>query len=158
MEVLKQPDVASQLSSQHKKDQAIKRNMLLITLSSLKFLLRQGLAIRGHEKIEGNLMQLLLLQVQQCSHLVQYINNKQYLSNEIVNEMIALMSNVVVRQIISKIWEAPFYSIIADEATDISQMEQLCWRSGGWIATGIHEKPLELIQVQKTYSKTLHFN
>ena len=103
MEVLKQPDVASQLSSQHKKDQAIKRNMFMITFSSLKFLLRQGLAIGGHEEIEGNLMQLLLLQAQQCSDLKQYINNKQYLSNEIVDKLISLVSNMVLRQILLEV-------------------------------------------------------
>ncbi len=71
--------------------------MLLITLSSLRFLLRQGLAIRGHEETEGNLLQILLLRAEHCSDL-KYIIDKQYLSGEILNEMIALMSNVVVRQ------------------------------------------------------------
>ena len=48
--------------------------------------------------MEGNRMQLLLLQA-----------NKS-LSNEIVNEMIALMSNVVVRQILLDIREASIYT------------------------------------------------
>lgn len=64
IELLNQPSIVAQLSTQISKDQKIRREMLLITLSSLKFLLRQGFAIRGHEEVEGNLMQLLLLQAE----------------------------------------------------------------------------------------------
>ncbi|PIK55578.1 putative zinc finger MYM-type protein 1-like [Apostichopus japonicus] len=38
-----------------------RRQMLLKQLDCLRFLLRQGLAIRGHKEIEGNLRQLLML-------------------------------------------------------------------------------------------------
>ena len=37
---------------------------LLKQLSSLKYLLRQGLAIRGHDDNEGNLVQLLKLRAE----------------------------------------------------------------------------------------------
>ena len=47
--------------SQLKQSQKMHQIMLKIQLSSLQFLLRQGLAIRGHEELEGNLFQLLLL-------------------------------------------------------------------------------------------------
>ena len=43
------PTIRSQLVSQAKKNQAENRSMLLKQLSSLKFLLRQGLAIRKHD-------------------------------------------------------------------------------------------------------------
>lgn len=35
--------------------------MLLRQLSSLKFLLHQGMAIRGHKEGDGNLVQLMML-------------------------------------------------------------------------------------------------
>ena len=41
-------NVGSMLSEAHKKDQEMRRKMLLKQLSSLKYFLRQGLAIRGH--------------------------------------------------------------------------------------------------------------
>ena len=99
---------------------------------------------------------LLLVQAQQCPDLKQYIMNKQYLSNDIVNEMIKLMSNVVVRQILSEIREATIYSIIADEATDITQKEQL-WLTIRSVDNNfrIHKDLVELIQVPKTDSETL---
>jgi len=70
----------------------VRRDNLLILFSSLKYLLRQGLAIRGHEEMNGNLMQLLLLQAKSNSALQSFINDKHYLNNEIINEMIKLMA------------------------------------------------------------------
>lgn len=43
--------------------------MLLKQLSSLRYLLRQGLALRGHDENEGNLVQLLLLRTEDCAGL-----------------------------------------------------------------------------------------
>ncbi len=74
--------------------------MLHVQLSSLRFLLRQGLAIRGHEEIEGNLMQLLLVRCEDCSDLKQWINDKKYLSSDIINEIIKNMSNSVLRRVL----------------------------------------------------------
>ena len=50
--------VASLLSASLRKEQAEHRPMLMNLLSSLKLLLRQGSAIRGHKE-EGNLYQVL---------------------------------------------------------------------------------------------------
>ena len=47
--------------SQANKNHAENRDLLMKQLSSLQFLLRQGLAIRGHKETEGNLIQLLEL-------------------------------------------------------------------------------------------------
>ena len=156
IEMLKQPSIGFQLSSQINKDQKIRRKMLLITLSSLKFLVRQGLAIRGHEEMEGNLMQLLLLQAERCPDLKRCIHDKQYLSGEIANEFIALMGNAVLRALLSEIREVNMFSLIADEASDVSDKEQLC-TTIRWVDSSfqIHETPLELINVPKTDSETL---
>ena len=156
IDFLKQPNVLAQLDGQHKKDQHSRRQMLLVTLSSLRYLLRQGLAIRGHDEAEGNLMQLLLLRSEHIAGLKRYIDDKHYLSGEVVNEMIALMSKTALRQLLSEIREALIFSIIADEATDISQKEQLCIAIR-WVDNHfqIHEAPIELIQVPKTDAETL---
>ena len=58
---MKQPTITAQLNSQANREQKENRDMLLKQLSSLRYLARQGLAIRGHSEKEGNLMQLLLL-------------------------------------------------------------------------------------------------
>ncbi len=48
------PGVDTQLSKQLKSRQLQHRRMLMIQLHSLRFLLRQGLAVRGHNQEEGN--------------------------------------------------------------------------------------------------------
>ena len=156
IELLEQPTIVSQLNSQQKKEQKIRREMLLITLSSLKFLVRQGLPVRGHEEIEGNLMQLLLLRSQDCAGLRQYIDNGNYLSHDVINEMITLMSNKILRELLAEIREAEIFSLIADEATDVCNKEQLCITIR-WVNQSfeIYETPVELINVPKTDSDTL---
>ena len=56
---MKAPCIATQLSSQVNSTQARNKKMLLKQLSSLRFLLREGLAIRGHNEQEGNLYWVL---------------------------------------------------------------------------------------------------
>ena len=51
----KQPSVAVQLHNQGMQDQKLNREMLIKQLSSLRYLLRQGLALRGHDEKQGNL-------------------------------------------------------------------------------------------------------
>ena len=54
--LMKQLTVIYQLSSQAKQEQKQNRDMLLKQLSSLRYLHRRGLAIRGHVENEANLM------------------------------------------------------------------------------------------------------
>ena len=146
----------SQLQSQHKKDQEVRRKMFMVVLSSLKHLLRQGSALRGHNEEDGNLMQLLLLRSSDHVHLKQYIGDGKYLSHDIINELVSLMGHQVLNKILSEIRKANSYSIIADEATDVSNKKQF-GISFRWVSDdfSIHERPLELINVPKTDSKTL---
>ena len=47
------------------------------------------------------------------------------MSPEIINEQITLMGNDLLRQILTYIREAKWFSISADETTDLSNYEQL---------------------------------
>ena len=98
---------------------------MLKQLSSLKFLLRQGLAIRGHNDRDGNLLQLMELRSEDSPGLRRWLDSNHYLSPQIVNEMITLMGNTLLRKLLVRICEARWYSIIADETRDISNKEQL---------------------------------
>ena len=124
--MMKRPGIEAQLSSQLKQSQKTHQKMLKIQLSSLRFLLQQGFAIREHEELEGNLFQLLLLRKEECPELQQWIESKKYLSSDIINEMIGMTAHCVLRALLYDIREAVRYSLIADEATDISHKEQLC--------------------------------
>ena len=59
LKALSRPSVAAQLSAQILQQQSFHREMLLKVLSTLRYLARQGLAIRGHHDDDGNLIQLL---------------------------------------------------------------------------------------------------
>ena len=71
---LDQPSVTSMLHKQHAKDQEIRRKMFMKVLLFLKYLVRQGQALRGHEEMEGNLMQLLLVRCEDNAYM-QYRYN-----------------------------------------------------------------------------------
>ena len=130
--------------------------MLLKQLSSLRYLLRQGLALRGHTEREGNLVQLMLLHCEDCPRLEQWLVAKRYLSYEILSELVGLMAKHILRKILSDIREAAVFVLIVDEATDVSQKEQLCI-TVRWVDDhlSIHEDPLELVNVPKTDYATL---
>ena len=106
VEQMKQPGIDAQLSTQLKQSQQLHRKMLMIQLSSLRFLLRQGLAIRGHDEIDGNLFQLLLLRREECPELKQWIESRRYMSSDIINEIIGIMGHHVLREILCEIRES----------------------------------------------------
>ena len=53
--LLQQPSVIAQLDEQTRHNHKFHQGMFLKQLSAMKFLLRQGLALRGHKEAEGNL-------------------------------------------------------------------------------------------------------
>ena len=99
--------------------------MLLQQLSSLRFLTRQGLAVQGHTNEEGNLYQLLKCRAQEDRKFQLWLKEGKYQSPEIINEQIQLFAHTLLWELLAKIHEARFYSIIADETRDISGAEQL---------------------------------
>ena len=130
--------------------------MLLKVLSSLRFLLRQGLAIRGHKESEGNLIQLLYLRSDDSPQLAKWLKNQQYLSPEIINELITLMGNDLLRQLLSSIHAATWYAILADETADVANQEQLSV-SIRWVgdAYEINEDFIGLVHVPRITADTL---
>ena len=150
------PTVVEQLSTQASRTQATNRSMLLKELSSLQFLLRQGLAIRGHKKSEGNLVQLLELRSNDCPDLQLWLKNHHSLSHNIVNELITLMGTSLLRQLLKRIREAVWFSVMADETRDISNHEQLaiCIR---WVdrCYEVHEDLIGMVHVESTTSNSL---
>ena len=121
-------NVLAQLSAHHEADNLFHQKMLLKLLSCIRYLGRQGLPLRGHhedtENFEGNLYQLLLLQAQDSPQMKTWLRRKEYISPEIVNELIMIMGQTVLRQILAEIKSTLWYSLIADEASDISHNEQ----------------------------------
>ena len=76
-EQLKHDSVDALLCRQAMVDQKLHRQMLLTQLSTLRYLLRQGMAVRGHHEEEGNLAQLLLLRSNEIPQLKVWLKEKK---------------------------------------------------------------------------------
>lgn len=121
----KETPINAQLVDQAARDQHQRRCMFLKQIATLRVILRQGLAIRGHIEEESNLFQLLTLRCDDDPNLRSWINQKKYSSPEIINECIALLGQNVVKQIVRKVKDVKYFSILADETRDVSNTEQL---------------------------------
>ena len=80
-----------------KMTQKLHRYLLLKQLSSLKYLARQGMALRGHDQMDSNLIQLLKTRAEDVPELTNWIENKQYLSPVIINKLLEMMGKAVLR-------------------------------------------------------------
>ena len=127
--------------------------MFIIQLSVLRYLLRQGLAIWGHDE-EGNFMQLMKTRAEGDIALQKWITEGRYQSPDILNELISLMGNELLRQILNNVKEARWFAVFADETRGISNSEQLCvfiqWVGNDYT---IYEDVTGLMQVPKTDAK-----
>ena len=148
----------AQLNTQIEKMQSVRRKALLKQLQCLRFLLRQGLSLRGHTETEGNLYQLLTMMSTESSEISSWLRDRKYLSPVIVNEQILLMGLTVARTLLSAIRQSsPWFGIIADEATDVACREQLNL-SIRWVSSNydISEDPIGMYCLPNTRAETIH--
>ena len=152
-------DVGEQLSEIHASDKMENRKMLLKILQNLRFLARQCISVRGdNDETESNFCQLLMLRGEDDSNVLRWMEKKanKYTSAVIQNELLEIMALSVLRKISSRISSSSFYSIMADECTDVSNKEQLvlCFR---WVDEdlSVYEYFVGLYQVPDITSATL---
>ena len=152
-------DVGEQLSRQFAIQKVNNRQALYQIMGSIKFLCRQGLALRGDkEEKDGNLRQLLSMKAECDANLAEWLIRKEnvYTSPEIQNEIIKLMGIQILRDIALNLQSSPFLSIMADETTDSSNREQVTlfirWVSDDF---QVHEEFLGLYHVASIDAATL---
>ena len=122
-------DIGEMLSTAHTEGKKISRHCLVTIAENIKFLARQGIALRGNEdEMESNFIQLLHLLAIQQPELIRWMNQKtsKYTSAQIQNEILSIMGSSVVRDIAAKIQSAKYFSIMADEVTDSSNKRADC--------------------------------
>ncbi|XP_039279145.1 zinc finger MYM-type protein 1-like [Nilaparvata lugens] len=124
---LAKPSVAAQLNDQLNSDMKKARLALEIIFTTVKYLCRQGLAIRGHEDINSNFLQLLELRKKDVPELKDWLGRSGYkwISHDVQNEIIDILGKSVVRSVLDKIKNSEHFSIIVDETSDISIHEQV---------------------------------
>ncbi|XP_047237317.1 zinc finger MYM-type protein 1-like [Girardinichthys multiradiatus] len=114
----------SQLDAQLKVKQQHRRNMLVKEITSIMYLMGQDMVLDSNNPTNSNLYKLLELRTQGCPEMYQWLADRNYMSHDIINELINSVSHSVLSQIISPI-RGEFYAILADETRDISNKEQL---------------------------------
>lgn len=127
------PDVGELIDGQITQRRSIERKYLLDVLKCLRYLARQGIPLQGLNN-EDNLTQLLLLLGTKDENIANRLQGKagyKYTHHDVQNELLNIMATEVLRSKVSTIQERKFFSIMADEGTDVSNIEQLsfCLRS-----------------------------
>lgn len=151
-------DIGESLSSAHSKNKAEARKVLLKILQNIRFLGRQGLPFRGHEDAESNFIQLVKLREIDNPVLKSWMKRSgdRYLSPEIQNEMLSLMSLSILRSIAQSLQSTDAFTIMADECVDLSNAEQLtiCFR---WVDSDleVHEEFAGLYQIPDITADTI---
>jgi len=152
-------DVGELLSKAHQEEKATNQKILLKILQCIRFLARQGLPLRdiGGDS-DSNLMQLLYLQCIDCPELSVWLRKKtdKYISHDIQNEMMRIMAMQILRQICATMRESGWYTLMADECTDISNKEQftICIR---WVGEDlqVHEDFVGLYEMAEINADSL---
>ena len=122
-------DIGELLDRQIATEKRANREYLLKVLSTIRFLARQGLSLRGSgDESDSNLLQLLLLRADDFPAIAKYLERKQlkYVSHDVQNEFLSIMALQVLREITANLQsQSAHFTIMVDETTDMSNKEQV---------------------------------
>ena len=166
------PSQAVDVMMQSQLQQTMARNQLVIEslLRIVLFCGKQGLAFRGHrdDRVdwsqeasinEGNFVQLVRFRAETdpalADHLKESPRNARYTSKGIQNELIEVVGNTIQLDIISEVQAAQYYSVIADEVTDVSNKEELSLVLRYMFNDEIKEVFVDFIQVERITGEVL---
>ena len=120
-------DIGEKMSKKHSEEKGDNRDCLRKILSSIRFLARQGISLRGDDdESDGNYTQILKARGEDDSRIIEWLKRKndKYTCGDTQNEMIQIMALSILRDIAQNIRNSVYYSIMADETTDLSNREQ----------------------------------
>ena len=130
-------NVATMLNKAHEEQVSRNAQVIKSLLKCVSFCGKQGLSFRGHRDDStaldtsnmGNFIELVRFRAENDEVLRTYLGtsprNALYTSKTIQNEMIDVIGSAIEDQIIHEIQTAKFFTILADEVTDCSNLEQL---------------------------------
>ena len=147
-------DIGELFSHQLEKDRSESRKCFVRILSNVRFLSRQGLALRGEgDESDSNFRQLLALRSEDFPDLAEWTTKKtnKYVSGTMQNEIVKTMALRVLRHVAECLRKADFFTIMVDETSDVSNKEQvvICLR---WVGCDfeVHEDFVGLYEVAST--------
>jgi len=156
--VLRNANVGSKLAQQAEETRIHNTKMLTCIFSSLKYLCRQGLAIRGKTDESSNFQQLMLTRAHDIEGMAQWLTKTtNWTSHGIQDEIIEIMAKSVLRNVAAIISDQSFYGLMADETQDVALTEQLvvCIRT---VSASLHvdEYVLGLHSLDKCDATTIY--
>ena len=152
---LRQGTVVAMVQSVSQKERAENRNVMKKLLRCTYFLAKNRIA---HTTNFSKLVQLVIScganDLQRFLH-DKVCNNAKYTSTTAVTDFIHAIAQWVERGLLQSLKQSPYYTLMGDECTDVSSMEELslCFR---WLKDG---KPvehfLEVLHVTRTDAETI---
>ena len=146
------------MSDETKQQKAMNKKIFIKILENARYLARQGLPFHDHDDSNGNFIQLMKLRGLDIPQIEQRMKKKTdtYLSHDIQDEILFLMSSHILRNLSKKIRDSGAFTLMCDECKDISNKEQLtiCFR---WVDQNLndHENFIGLYQVNNIQAETL---
>lgn len=126
MQAEKRPSIAVQLNNVYRQQQERARACLIKVVRSTMYLLRQGMADRGHNETDGNLYQLLKLHADDDVNMKAWLGTTtNFLSHECIEEIQTMCAHTILRNLVSDIkTESKIFAIVIDGTHDLSGKEQ----------------------------------
>ena len=130
-------NVATILNKAHEEQVSRNAQVIKSLLKCVSFCGKQGLSFWGHRDDStaldasnmGNFIELVRFRAENDDMLRTYLEtsprNALYTSKTIQNEMIDVIGSAIEDQIIDEIQAAKFFTILADEVTNCSNLEQI---------------------------------
>ncbi|XP_076311738.1 zinc finger MYM-type protein 1-like [Tachypleus tridentatus] len=124
---------------------------------SLRFLLRQGSALRGHFDTKGNFLQLMKLLEEEDSELTAYLSKKNtFTSPQAQNEIMEMSSYQILMNIAHEVQQSKIFALMVDGTQDVTGAEEeaICVR---YVDENldVHEIFLGLYSVSNTTGETI---
>ena len=133
---------------------------------------KQGLALSGHrdDKVswtnqedvrsnKGNFVELVRFRAETdlvlTQHLTNSPSNARYTSKTIQNELVEVIGKSIHNDILEEVKRAKFYSVIADEVTDIANKEETSLALRYVVDGAIKEVFVDFIQVERITGEVL---
>jgi hypothetical protein len=157
-------NVGEMLSGIDTKQKAENRVMLRVILTSIRYLARQGLALRGRYKvaidesegceIDSNFIQLLNVRAEDNPLISKWMEKSRdkFTSADIQNEILSIMARSIYQEITGEI-SGKWFTIMVDETTDLEQMV-LCLR---FVSNDleVHEEFIGLYSLESTSAESI---
>ena len=118
-------DVGELMNKQTALEKGANRQYFLKIVSSIRFLAKRNIAFQN-EPTNSNFLELMKLRGEDCPKILEWLQKKKdkYIHYEIQNEILEIMAHQNLRKLIEEIKSARFFSVMVDEAADISNLEQ----------------------------------